>query len=86
MTAIEEFKAALQHPRFCYTRAKNPSHPSGAWQTTDDLWVVVYGFGDEDYKHATAYLPFNEAIPIMEGSSVLGFTAFTNRRDGAVLV
>ena len=66
MTAIEEFKAALQHPRFCYTRAKNPSHPSGAWQTTDDLWVVVYGFGDEDYKHATAYLPFNEAIPIME--------------------
>lgn len=66
MTKIEEFKAALQHPRFSYTRAINPSHPSGAWQTTDDLRVYVYGFGDDSFNHATASLPFKEALPILD--------------------
>lgn len=65
-TKVQEFKDALTHPRYLYTRARNPSHPSGAWQATDDLVVFVYGFGDEGFKHATASLPFNEAIPVME--------------------
>jgi hypothetical protein len=69
-TQSQKFKNALTHPRYLYTRARNPSHPSGAWKTTDDLWVYVYGFGDKGYKHATASLPFNDAIPIMEEMGV----------------
>ena len=64
--AVKEFKDALNHPKFCYTRARNPSRMNGTWTTTVDLVVYVYCIDDDGVKCAHGGLPYNEAIPIMD--------------------
>jgi len=63
---IQEFKDALAHPKFCYTRARNPSRMNGTWSTKDDLVIYVYCIGKGGVKTSHANLPYNQAIPIID--------------------
>ena len=63
---VKKFKDALNHPKFCYTRARNPSRMNGTFATTDDLVVYVYCIDDHGVKCSHGSLSYNEAIPIMD--------------------
>lgn len=63
---VQQFKDALKHPKFCYTRARNPSRMDGTWSTTDDLVVFVYCIDETGVKRSHAGLPYKEAIPLMD--------------------
>lgn len=66
MTDREEFISAINSKEFCYTRARNPSHPTGQWQSTNDLIVFVYGRAPEGHIHSLAALPYAEATQILD--------------------
>lgn len=63
---VQQFKDALRHPKFCYTRARNPSRMNGTWSTTDDLIVFVYCIDETGVKRSHAGLPYKEAIPLID--------------------
>lgn len=63
---VQQFKDALTHPKFCYTRARNPSRMDGNWTTTDELVIFVYCIDEGGIKRSHGGLPYNEAIPIID--------------------